>query len=136
MHTNHYCPLVCCYSKYLWCVDIYEVHLIFFIANRHVDANKTRYIETLREAVAIKSVSAWPNTRNEVQRMVDWTAEKLKALGAQVEQAELGTQTLPDGQTLPLPKAILGVLGNVSIDKTNNIQLIKQKANFNWKNKK
>lgn len=73
-----------------------------------------RYIETLREAVAIKSVSAWPESRPDVQKMVDWVADKLKGLGAEVELNELGTQTLPDGQVLQLPKALLGTLGNVS----------------------
>lgn len=52
--------------------------------------------------------------------MVDWTAAKLKALGAQVELAELGEQTLHDGTKIPLPKAILGQLGNVSTDQTDN----------------
>lgn len=84
----------------------------------HVDANKARYIETLREAVAIKSVSAWPDSRPDVQKMIDWTAAKLTALGAQVELAELGSQTLPDGTTLPLPKAILANLGNDPNKKT------------------
>lgn len=49
--------------------------------------------------------------------MVDWTAAKLKALGAQVELAELGEQTLHDGTKIQLPKAILGQLGNVSDNK-------------------
>lgn len=83
---------------------------------RHIDANKVRYIDVLREAVAIKSVSAWPDSRSEISKMVDWTAAKLKALGAQVELAELGEQTLPDGTKIPLPKAILAQLGNVCID--------------------
>lgn len=90
------------------------------ICFRHIDANKARYIETLREAVAIKSVSGWPDSRNEVFKMVDWTAAKLRALGAQVELAELGTQKLPDGRTLQLPKAVLGVLGNVSTHFIDN----------------
>lgn len=79
----------------------------------HVDANKARYIEALREAVAIKSVSAWPDSRHDVQKMVDWTATKLAALGVQVELADLGTQTLPDGQIIPLPKVVLGTLESV-----------------------
>lgn len=92
--------------------------LIYFhfisIHFRHVDANKSRYIDVLREAVAIKSVSAWPDSRPDIFKMVDWTAAKLKALGAQVELADLGEQTLHDGTKIPLPKAILGQLGNVS----------------------
>lgn len=92
------------------------LHFFLFIFNviRHVDANKDRYIDALREAVAIKSVSAWPAYRPDITKMVEWTAERLKALGATVELAELGTQTLHDGCTLPLPPCLLGVLGNVS----------------------
>lgn len=80
----------------------------------HVDANKARYIETLRETVAIKSVSAWPAYRPDITKMVNWTAEKLKSLGVTVELADVGEQTLHDGCVLPLPEVILGVLGNVS----------------------
>lgn len=68
----------------------------------------------MKEAVAIKSVSSWPDNRGDIDTMVNWTADKLRALGAEVELAELGTQTLPDGKKLPLPKAILAKLGNVS----------------------
>lgn len=85
----------------------------------------------MKEAVAIKSVSAWPHSRPDVIKMMDWAAAKLKKLGAQIEMAELGTQTLPDGTTIPLPPAILGVLGNVCItDKKmiiNNDLLVKLK---------
>lgn len=68
----------------------------------------------MKDAVAIKSVSAWPESRPEISRMVDWTAEKLRALGAQIELADVGTQKLPDGKVIPLPKVILGILGKVS----------------------
>lgn len=81
---------------------------------RYIDANKDRYIETLREAVAIKSVSALAGNRMDISKMVDWTVDKLTALGVTVELIELGQQTL-HGQTLDLPKAILGVLGNVKL---------------------
>lgn len=76
--------------------------------------NKNRYIETLREAVAIKSVSAWPDSRSNITEMVDWTVAKLTTLGATIELVDLGHQTLHDGRTIPLPKAILGVFGNVN----------------------
>ena len=68
----------------------------------------------MREAVAIKSVSAWPDSRPDCQKMIDWTQKKLEALGVVVEQADIGFQTLPDGSKLKLPNVILGVLGNVS----------------------
>lgn len=84
----------------------------------HIDANKAKYIETLREAVAIKSVSAWPDSRPDCQRMIDWAQAKLEKLGAQIEQVDIGFQTLPDGRQLKLPNVILGTLGNDPAKKT------------------
>lgn len=40
---------------------------------RHIDGNQQKYIDRLFEAVAIKSVSAWPETRGEIVRMSKWT---------------------------------------------------------------
>lgn len=82
---------------------------------RHIDAHKTQYIDALREAVAIKSVSAWPDHRPEISKMVKWTAAKLEKLGTQIELADLGNQTLPCGRVIPLPEVLLGTLGNVSV---------------------
>lgn len=84
----------------------------------HIDANKDKYISALAEAVAIKSVSAWPDSRPEIQRMVNWVADRLKALGATIELADVGKQTLPDGSVIDLPNVILGVLGNDPAKKT------------------
>lgn len=84
------------------------------LRNSHIDANKSKYIDTLREAVSIKSVSAWPDHRPECQRMMDWAQKKLELIGVTVEQVDIGFQTLPDGSTLKLPNVIMGVLGNVS----------------------
>lgn len=83
-------------------------------AASEVDRNKATYIETLREAVAIRSVSAWPHTRPDIDVMVEWTAKRLKALGATIELVDIGRQTLPDGSTIPLPKVLFGQLGTVS----------------------
>lgn len=94
------------------------VYPIILLVNRHFDANKARYIDAFREAVTIKSVSVWPHCRPDVQRMVDWIAAKLKALGAEVELADLGTQTFVDGQVLASANAILGVLGKDPSKKT------------------
>ena len=81
----------------------------------HVDANQAAYINTLKEAVAIKSVSAWPHTRPDITTMVNWTSNRLKALGTEVELVDVGIQTLPDGKKLPLPQVILGILGKVRL---------------------
>ena len=50
-----------------------------------IDGNRNRYIENLRKAVAIKSVSAWPHTRSEIVKMIHWTGDLLQELGATVE---------------------------------------------------
>lgn len=81
---------------------------------RHVDANKVRYINELRDIVAIKSVSAWPDNRPDIGTAINWTAEKLRKLGVEVELADIGIQTLRGGREIPLPKVILGTLGTVS----------------------
>ena len=60
--------------------------------------NKKKYIDNLGKAVAIKSVSAWPETREEITTMMTWMGEELKGLGASIEYVDIGSQTLPDGQ--------------------------------------
>ncbi|XP_055688198.1 cytosolic non-specific dipeptidase [Lutzomyia longipalpis] len=84
----------------------------------YIEAHKGQYVETLREAVAIKSVSAWPDHRGEITKMVHWTKKKLEDLGATVELADVGKQTLPDGSQIPLPEVILASLGNDPALKT------------------
>ena len=63
-----------------------------------IDKNKKHYIDNLAKAVAIKSVSAWPETRAEITTMMTWMGEELKGLGASIEYVDIGSQTLPDGQ--------------------------------------
>jgi len=83
-----------------------------------VDKNKDKYIDNLKKAVAIKSVSAWPETRPEIRRMMNWMGDELKALGSAIEYVELGNQTLPDGSVLELPPVLMGELGNDPNKKT------------------
>lgn len=84
----------------------------------HIDSNEKKYIQRLSDVVAIKSVSAWPETRQEIRRMVEWTKGELEELGATCELEELGDQTLPDGSKLKLPPILLGTLGNDPKKKT------------------
>ncbi|XP_046413726.1 cytosolic non-specific dipeptidase isoform X1 [Neodiprion fabricii] len=84
----------------------------------HIDAHKSDYIEALREAVAIKSVSAWPDKRNDIVRMMEWAEKKLKELGSTTELVDIGKQTLPDGKQIPLPPILLGDLGSDPKKKT------------------
>lgn len=65
--------------------------------------------------MAIKSVSAWPQSRPQCQKMMDWAQKRMEGLGITCEQIDIGMQTLPDGSTLKLPNVIFGVLGNVSV---------------------
>ena len=83
-----------------------------------IDNNKLKFIENLRKAVAIKSVSAAPENRPDIVTMMKWMGDELKALGAAIEFVDLGTQTLPDGTTLPLPPVLMGELNVDPAKKT------------------
>ncbi|KAI1721311.1 peptidase family m20/M25/M40 domain-containing protein [Ditylenchus destructor] len=87
-------------------------------AVREVDNRQTKFIERLREAVEIPSVSAEAARRNEVFRMVDWTQKQMEALNIKCHQVENGMQTLPDGSSIKLPPVIFGQLGENKQKKT------------------
>jgi len=71
----------------------YSEFKIYF--SRYVDDNKNKFVETLSQAVSIKSISADPELRNEVIKMMQWAQVKLKALGAEdVELCDIGQQVL------------------------------------------
>ena len=61
-----------------------------------MDENKPHYVNLLREAVEIKSVSAWPETRQEIVKMVHWVGDRLKKLGSTVEYRDVGEQVRGD----------------------------------------
>ncbi|XP_004479186.4 beta-Ala-His dipeptidase isoform X1 [Dasypus novemcinctus] len=81
---------------------------------QYIDLHQEEFVETLKEWVAVKSdsVQPTPGFRQEIVRMMGLAAEKLSHLGAGVDAVDLGTQQLPDGQSLPLPPIILADLGN------------------------
>ncbi|XP_065367724.1 cytosolic non-specific dipeptidase [Calliphora vicina] len=85
---------------------------------KFVDEHKLKYIDVLKTAVAIQSVSAWPEKRGEIDRMVLWTEDKLKALGAETKLVDIGQETLANGDKIPLPKVLLGTLGKDPKKKT------------------
>lgn len=84
----------------------------------YIDQHKTEYINNLRDVVAIKSVSAWPDHRDDIVKMTKWTEARLKELGATTELVDVGKQQLPDGREIPLPPVLLGTLGNNAEKKT------------------
>lgn len=75
-----------------------------------VDAMADQFIDRLRKAVAIPSVSSDDARRPDVVRMANFLADELKALGAEVELRPLGNQ--PDKEDLALPPVILARYGN------------------------
>lgn len=62
-------------------------------------------------------VSAEVAKRDEVVKMAHWLDEQLQQYGVTTRLANLGTQVI-DGQTIDLPPAILGSIGNDPKKKT------------------
>ncbi|KAL1517409.1 hypothetical protein ABEB36_001176 [Hypothenemus hampei] len=85
---------------------------------KHVDTKTPKYIELLKEVIAIKSVSAWPQSRQEVFRMMEWAQSQMQKLGATTELRDLGNQQFSDGTTIKLPPILLGNLGSDPKKKT------------------
>jgi cytosolic nonspecific dipeptidase len=85
----------------------------------YIDKHQDTFVERLKHAVEIPSVSAWAKTRGEVVRMVQHVATELKEkFGATVELCEVGEETLHDGSKIPLPPVLLGQLGTDPAKKT------------------
>ncbi|KAK5075532.1 hypothetical protein LTR64_001739 [Lithohypha guttulata] len=77
---------------------------------KQVDALADTFIERLRAAVAIPSVSASDENRQDVFRMGDFLADELTRLGAEVEKRPLGKQ--PGKEHLELPPVVIARYGN------------------------
>jgi Cys-Gly metallodipeptidase DUG1 len=71
-----------------------------------VDSLSEPFIERLRKAVAIPSISAEDERREDVVKMGMFLKAQLESLGAHVEARELGKQ--PGKEYLELPPAIIG----------------------------
>ncbi|XP_044514037.1 cytosolic non-specific dipeptidase [Gracilinanus agilis] len=84
----------------------------------HIDKHQEQYVKKLAEWVAIQSVSAWPEKREEIKRMMEVAAENIKQLGGTTELIDIGMQKLPDGSEIPLPPILLGKLGSDPQKKT------------------
>ncbi|XP_060948660.1 cytosolic non-specific dipeptidase-like [Limanda limanda] len=85
---------------------------------KHVDEQQDTYVQRLADWVAVQSVSAWPEKRGEIKKMMEMAAEEIKRLGGEVEMVDIGKQTLPSGEEIPLPPVILGHLGSDPGKKT------------------
>lgn len=78
----------------------------------YIDSKKLTFIENLKEAISIPSVSGDVSYRQDVVTMVKWAESRLKSLGATVELCDIGMETTYDGKKVPLPPVLLGQLGN------------------------
>ncbi|XP_038054212.1 cytosolic non-specific dipeptidase-like [Patiria miniata] len=85
-----------------------------------IDNHQDEYVKRLADAVAIQSVSAWPEKRSEIKRMLEVVAQDLRKpeVGATIELADIGMQELEDGTVIPLPPILLGHLGDDPKKKT------------------
>ncbi|KAJ7621054.1 hypothetical protein FB45DRAFT_928219 [Roridomyces roridus] len=83
----------------------------------YIDAQTDAFITRLAEAVAIPSISGDPAYRDRVHDMSNWLNAQLQAVGVTTKQVDLGTHVM-DGQTLHLPPAILGRIGEDKSKKT------------------
>ncbi|KAK3326981.1 hypothetical protein B0T19DRAFT_449442 [Cercophora scortea] len=86
-----------------------------------VDSMSDHFIERLRQAVAIPSVSSEAARRPDVVRMGHFLADELTKLGASVELRPLGKQagmTNADGSALDLPPVVLARYGNDKAKRT------------------
>lgn len=83
---------------------------------KQVDASTDHFIDRLRRAVAIPSISSEDARRPDVVRMGEWLAGELKALGAEVELRPLGIQ--PGKKDLELPPVVLARYGNDKSKRT------------------
>ncbi|KAF2403762.1 CNDP dipeptidase [Trichodelitschia bisporula] len=81
-----------------------------------VDSLSEHFINRLREAVAIPSVSAEDERRPDVVKMGEWLGSQLKSLGAEVELRPLGKQ--PGKEHLDLPPVVLARYGRDAKKRT------------------
>merc|ERR1712121_562083 len=75
---------------------------------KYVDEHQELYIERLAQWVGVQSVSAWPEKRGEIKKMMEIAAKDIERLGGTVEMVDIGKQKLPSGEEIPLPPIILG----------------------------
>ncbi|XP_030268802.1 cytosolic non-specific dipeptidase [Sparus aurata] len=85
---------------------------------KYVDEHQDLYVKRLADWVEVQSVSAWPEKRGEIKKMMEMAAKDIERLGGTVELVDIGKQKLPSGEEIPLPPIILGRLGSDPGKKT------------------
>ncbi|RXN05181.1 cytosolic non-specific dipeptidase-like protein [Labeo rohita] len=79
---------------------------------QYVNSHEEEFIETLRQWIAVESDSSDVTKRSDLHRMMDMTAEKLRLIGGSVEMVDVGTQSLPNGSSIALPKVVTAQFGS------------------------
>lgn len=64
--------------------------------SNYIDDNKVKFIENLKEVVAVESISSSAAHRSQTTNMVHYMADKLRQLGASIEICDIGDQVRLD----------------------------------------
>lgn len=83
-----------------------------------IDESKDAMLQSLKELVAIPSVSAESAHRGDIVKALHMVKKMMEAEGVRVDMQPLGDQTLEDGTALPFPPLLLGSLGEDPSKKT------------------
>lgn len=59
------------FIQYNCCILLTQLSL-YSLYYRHIDESQEKYIKRLADTVAIKSVSAWPESRTDILTMQEW----------------------------------------------------------------
>ena len=84
---------------------------------KYIENNRNAFVNKLKQAVEIRSVSGEINKRVEVIKMAEWLKSQLDSYGADTKLINIGRQLI-DGKELQLPPVVLSQLGNDSSKKT------------------
>ncbi|KFD53855.1 hypothetical protein M514_05361, partial [Trichuris suis] len=85
---------------------------------KFVDDHVPTYVERLREAVSIQSVSAWHHKSSELTRMIEWTRKHLENLGAKCHLAATDKSHQRDASSFVCPPILFADLGTDAKKKT------------------
>ncbi|XP_043275021.1 cytosolic non-specific dipeptidase-like isoform X2 [Venturia canescens] len=86
---------------------------------KYIDAQKKKYVQELREIVAIPGISNDPQSYKELSSMIEWMEERLKGLGFHVDLKDVGNYTPEDSDSsVRTPFVLLGTLGRSGNAKT------------------
>jgi nonspecific dipeptidase len=73
---------------------------------KKIEEGERRWVERLKEFVAIKSVSGDSKYRGDVKSMIEHAKKLVESFGGVTELHDIGEQTMHDGSKLPLPPVL------------------------------